>query len=229
MNPLEVIPQWVIPLIRVKNPDHARIRDALVAHSYELEKRSSAAVASGVAQKIKGNLYESRFDLFKSDVPEVRALAQFCSDAVGGVVIELRRRLRRPEPPAVHIEMPESWVHITRDGGYHDVHLHPNCSWCGIYYVDPGASTLTPPNGCNRFYPPFEPNYQDFGTTGLMVDPADVAPEEGTLVIFPSYLHHSAIIYRGSRDRIIASFNARVRLPQAPPAGAAQGASPPAR
>ena len=215
MANVEIIPQWVIPLVRVKNPDHARMKDALLAHSYEREKRSGNAVASGVAPKFKSNLYESTFDLFKADVPEVRALARFCSEALGQLVTELRRRLRRPEPAGLRIDMPESWVHITRDGGYHDVHLHPNCSWCGIYYIDPGDSTLTPPNGCNRFYPPFEPNYHDFGTTGLMTDPADIAPEEGTLVLFPSYLHHSGIVYRGKRDRIVASFNARVRQAQA--------------
>ena len=225
MASLEVIPQWVVPLVRVKNADHARIKDALVAYSYDLEKRSTSPIASGVAPKYKSNLYESRLDLFKADVPEVRALAQFCSDALGGVVMELRRRIRRPEVPGLQIDFAESWVHITRDGGYHDVHLHPNCSWCGIYYVDPGDSTLTPPNGCNRFYPPFEPNYYDFGTTALMTDPADVVPEEGTLVIFPSYLHHSGIVYRGQRDRIIASFNARVR--QAPPRPGGPPESPP--
>ena len=219
MVQLEVTPQWVIPLVVVKNPDHARLKDGLIRHAYEREKRSSSAIASGVSTTVKGNLYESTFDLFRSDVPEVQALAQFCSQAVGGLVTELRRRLGRPEPAGLRIEMPESWFHITRDGGYHDVHLHPNCSWCGIYYVDPGDATLTPPNGCNRFYPPFEPNYHDYGTTAVFTDPADVAPAEGTLVLFPSYLHHSAIVYRGTRDRIIASFNARVRQP--PPAATA--------
>ena len=211
MMHLDVNPQWVIPLVIVQNPDHARIKEGLVRHSYERERRSTSPIASGIAATVKSNLYESTFDLFKADVPEVQALARFCSQAVGSLVTELRRRVGRPEPASLRIDMPESWVHITRDGGYHDAHLHPNCSWCGIYYVDPGDATHRPPNGCNRFYPPFEPLYRDFGTTALNTDPADVPPEEGTLVLFPSYLHHSGIVYRGTRDRIVASFNARVR------------------
>ena len=227
MLQMEVNAQWVIPLVVVRNPDHARLKDGLVRHAYERERRSSSAIASGVSATVKSNLYESTFDLFRADVPEVRELAQFCSQAVGGLVTELRRRLGRPEPAGagggaagagLRIEMAESWFHITRDDGYHDVHLHPNCSWCGIYYIDPGESTLRPPNGCNRFYPPFEPNYNDFGTTALFTDPADVATAEGTLVIFPSYLHHSAIVYRGKKDRVIASFNARVRFAAGAPA-----------
>jgi uncharacterized protein (TIGR02466 family) len=212
MPQFELIPQWVTPLVRVRNPDHARIKPALVAHAYERERASSTAIASGIAGQMKGNLYESTFDFFRTEIPEVQALARFCSEAVGGLVTELRRSVGRTEPAgSLRIEMVESWVHITRDGGYHDQHLHPNCSWCGIYYIDPGDATHRPPNGCNRFYAPFEPNYRDFGTTALNTDPADVAPEEGVLVLFPSYLYHSGIVYRGARDRIIASFNSRVR------------------
>jgi len=209
---IEVIPQWVIPLVRVTNPGHAAIKQGLVAHCYERERRGAGGVASGISAKVKAGLYESPFDLFRAEVPEVQELARFCSQALGWLVTDLRRRLGRPDfAGSLRIDLPESWVHITRDGGYHDQHLHPNCSWCGIYYIDPGDSTLKPPNGVNRFYPPFEPNYQDAGMTALLTDPADVAPQEGTLVMFPSYLHHSAIVYRGTRDRIVASFNARVR------------------
>src|SRR2546426_7815213 len=95
---LEIIPQWVIPLIRVKNPEHSQIKDGLVRHSYEREQRSGTPIASGIAPKFKSNLYESTLDLFKADVPEVRALAQFCTQALGSLVTELRRRLNRPEP-----------------------------------------------------------------------------------------------------------------------------------
>ena len=211
MSEIEIIPQWVTPLVRVKNPDHARLKPALVAHAYERERRSGAAIASGVAAKMKDRLYESPFDLFRTDVPEVQELARFCSQALGMLVTELRRRLNRPPFAGnLRIDMAESWVHITRDGGYHDMHLHPNCSWCGIYYIETGDATLKPPNGVNRFYPPFGPTYHDAGTAALATDAADLAPEEGTLVLFPSYLHHSAIVYRGQRDRIIISFNARV-------------------
>jgi uncharacterized protein (TIGR02466 family) len=212
MAELEVIPQWVTPLVRVRNPDHGRLKPGLVAHAYERERRGAGGVASGVAAKMKDRLYESPFDLFRDDVAEVQALARFCSDALGALVTELRRRLNRPQGAgSLRIDMAESWVHITRDGGYHDTHLHPNCSWCGIYYVEPGDATLKPPNGVNRFYPPLVPTYHDFGTTALLTDPADLAPDEGTLVLFPSYIHHSAIVYRGQKDRVIISFNARVR------------------
>ena len=104
----------------------------------------------------------------------------------------------------------ESWVHVTHDGGYHEVHYHPNCSWCGIYYLEAGDCTLSPPNGVNRFFSPATLLYEDSGSMAYRPTPVSVVPEEGKLVVFPSYVQHSAMVYRGGRDRIVVSFNARV-------------------
>jgi hypothetical protein len=38
----------------------------------------------------------------------------------------------------------------------------------------------------------------------------DIQPEEGMLVIFPSYLPHKAMAYEGDKDRIIISFNVQI-------------------
>ncbi|MEM6905676.1 MAG: putative 2OG-Fe(II) oxygenase [Pseudomonadota bacterium] len=37
-------------------------------------------------------------------------------------------------------------------------------------------------------------------------------PINGRLVLFPSFLLHSALPYRGDTDRIIVSFNSRTRI-----------------
>ena len=34
-----------------------------------------------------------------------------------------------------------------------------------------------------------------------------IKPEEGLLVLFPSYLHHSVDVNRSNEDRIVISFN----------------------
>ena len=28
--------------------------------------------------------------------------------------------------------------HITKTNGVHESHIHPSCSWCGIYYLQSG-------------------------------------------------------------------------------------------
>ena len=208
---------WTTPILTARNPDHARIKPALVEHCYAMEKRAATPIESGITPQIKSNLYESRFDFFRSaQSPEVQALKQFCVNVLSHSVMRLFQQANpgRPAPQQIGVDLFESWVHITRDRGYHDVHYHPNCSWCGIYYLEVGDCTLEPPNGVNRFFPPFHTGYEDFGSMAIGANAFGPAPEEGKLVLFPSYVEHSATPYHGQRDRIVISFNSRVVAPR---------------
>lgn len=203
---------WATPIVEVTNPDHARLKPGLIRCCYEMEKQAATPIESGVAPSLKSNLYESRFDLFTCDVPEIREFRQFCAQTLGQVIPRLRADATgfRDPLPQLTINIFESWAHVTRDGGYHDIHLHPNCSWCGIYYLETGDCTYQPPNGVNRFFPPGEFTYVDFGVQAYPRTPVTAQPTEGKLVLFPSYVAHSATPYRGKRDRIVLSFNARI-------------------
>lgn len=209
---------WSTPIVEVTNPDHARIKAGLIRCCYEMEKASQTPIESGIAPQLKAGLYESRFDLFTRDVPEVRDFRQFCADALSRTVLRLHANATggREASPGLTLDLFESWAHITRDGGYHESHTHPNCSWCGIYYLEPGDCTFDPPNGVNRFFPPGDLQYVDFGTHAYPHTPVSCPSTEGKLVLFPSYVPHSAIPYRGKRDRIVLSFNARVFIAQQP-------------
>lgn len=204
---------WATPVVTTVNPDHAGIKRPLVELCYEMQRRATAAVESGVTPSKKANLYESRFDFFRrAEIPEVQALRTFCASALSHAIYRLSRQANPEQPPAsrVGVDMFESWVHVTKTGGYHEVHYHPNCSWCGIYYLEPGASAVTPPNGVNRFFSPAMIGYEDLGSTAYRHTPLSVPPEEGKLVLFPAYVQHSAAVYRGDVDRVVVSFNARV-------------------
>ncbi|MCX7602300.1 MAG: 2OG-Fe(II) oxygenase family protein, partial [Meiothermus sp.] len=50
----------------------------------------------------------------------------------------------------------------------------------------------------------------DLGNAFMQQSTFDVTPEEGVLVVFPSWLLHKAMPYDGERDRVIISFNAQV-------------------
>ena len=210
--PVEIKTQthWVTQLFRLTNPDHAAIKEGLVRYCYQLEERGSEQ--STVAHGAKGNMFESKFNLFHHDQPEVRRLRDFCLSGIYQVARQCNEGYWDPNVQ-VQVLAVESWCHITRSGGYHDVHAHPMCSWCGIYYVDPGDSDARDKNGVNRFYEPrINVNfYSDYGTRYLYPEGSiDMASTEGTLVVFPSYLRHSALPYTGKRDRIIIAFNTRV-------------------
>jgi hypothetical protein len=69
-------------------------------------------------------------------------------------------------------------------------------------------------NGVTRFYGPYTQfqagAYMDMGNSYLQNSSIDIQPEEGMLVIFPSYLPHKAMAYEGDKNRIILSFNVQI-------------------
>lgn len=209
---------WATPLIEARNPDHAKMKEALVRYCYEIERQAKEPIESGVTPRRKANLYESRFNFFQHPLPEIQALRQFCGEALSRAVLKLMYQASggKTQATSIAVDMFESWVHITHDGGYHEIHNHPNCSWCGIYYLEPADCTVEPPNGINRFFSPIDIMYDDPGAEAYPQKPVSIAPEEGKLLLFPSYVKHLAVPYKGSRDRIIVSFNSRVSLPNAP-------------
>src|SRR3954469_875340 len=88
--------EWRTPILQLMNPNAAAIKAGIVGRAYEVERRAAGPIASGVAPAAKSGLYESPFDLFNADVPEVRALRQFCAESVASLVSGMCRRMNLP-------------------------------------------------------------------------------------------------------------------------------------
>lgn len=185
----------------------AFLRDMQAGQSKVID--SSVAVGAKSAQ----GLYESHFDLFRSANESLRHLVQFIESSLALAVCVANNQEARPQD--VVIDFIDSWYHITNAGGFHDAHVHHGCSWCGIFYLQIGSSGervgSSAPNGGSRFYSPFNlgGGYRDFGNKYLSAT-IDPPIEDGQLMLFPSYLMHSGLPYRGEADRVVIAFNARV-------------------
>jgi uncharacterized protein (TIGR02466 family) len=124
----------------------------------------------------------------------------------------------RVDPERLHVTFPDSWFHVTNDGGFHNAHFHGGCSWCGIYYLlageSGGGADRSAPNGGNRFYSPLAAGggYRDYGNEYPSTTSVDPPPRDGLLILFPSDLLHSGLPYRRSKDRIVISFDSRTTL-----------------
>ncbi|ADZ92279.1 hypothetical protein GV054_15410 [Marinomonas mediterranea] len=206
---------WATPLFSFTLPDHDFLKDDLITHIRHSEKQQGRAIDSLVAETAKHNLSESTFDFLDSEDPTVMELRRLLEEAILEVVTDLNQTFW-PDGAEAESHIIESWYHVTKSGGYHDMHSHPNCSWCGIYYLDPGNTSETDSiGGKNRFYDP-RVNADHFG------DPAtayigghgvwDITPQSGQVVLFPSYLKHSALPYFGKQDRIVIAFNSITEL-----------------
>jgi len=213
-QPIELISVWESQLFVINNPLHQQLKQPLLDFIYDYQSKQQEAVASQVAPTAKRQLFESELTLMDELDPAIQQTRSLLEELVSEIATEINQPYW-PEGAEGNALITESWFHITQKGGYHDAHSHPNCSWCGIYYLDVGDCDFDLRSGVNRFYDPRNcaDHYLDAGSqylnsTGIW----DVAPSEGQIVIFPSYLKHSALPYFGEKDRVILAFNCTVDL-----------------
>lgn len=215
-NDIHVKQFWPTSIFSRVWPDHSSESPALIELMYRIKAAQTKQIASGVAIGAKSSqgLFESDFDLLARDHPGLSRLKAFIGQSVQLAVSLVNGSTM--DPRRLRVGIPDSWCHITNDGGFHDAHRHGGCSWCGIYYLQVGdpasAANSGASNGVNRFYSPLPAGgiVRDYGNQYLELNYVDVPQRDGLLVLFPSYLMHSGLPYRGDRDRIIISFNSQV-------------------
>ena len=70
----------------------------------------------------------------------------------------------------------------------HEPHIHPRCSWCGVYYLKSGND-----DSDTVFENPVKSTYIDRGNlflNNMSMHTVRIRPKDGLLVLFPSYLSH---------------------------------------
>jgi uncharacterized protein (TIGR02466 family) len=204
---MQTIPLWPVMFYDFQWSQHQQYQQDLKDVCYELEKKNHV---SNVAPDAKRGLYESGFDFVSTPHPAVEAFSHWIKNCF----FQAASNVNKPYWPAglnVSVEVHESWCHITRSGGYHDMHVHPMSSWSAIYYVDIGDMNPDSKNGVNRFFSPHENMYMDAGTAYMSgKNSIDFRAEPGMLIVFPSWVRHSATTYTGKKDRIVIAANCRI-------------------
>lgn len=202
---------WPTPILTRRFEEHARINPALLELFYRhREEHRRGRPAS----------YASDDDLLElySDEGCVTELADFIAKSVFEVAKEVNAQYWR-EIGKVRVDLTGVWFQISNDYAFHETHVHGNCSWSGVYYVQAGSAGLKhkgsgQPNGITRFYGPnidfMAGGHGDFGNLYLQGSTWDSYPRDGGLVVFPSHLKHMAFPYQGDQDRVIVSFHAQV-------------------
>ena len=153
--------------------------------------------------------------------PAILALQKFIMDCV----FEIASQVNAPywdKKQAYNVHLTGMWFQISNHYGFHETHVHGNCSWSGVYYVQTAGCSRGPddlgengqPNGITRFYGPHT-EYQagghgDLGNYYLQDHTFDSYPQDGKLVVFPSHIKHMVFPYNGEQDRVIVSFHAQI-------------------
>lgn len=108
----------------------------------------------------------------------------------------------------------QSWPNVNKFGDYHDLHNHPHSYLSGTYYINvpqqqeqlPGRADRRP--GAISFYDP----RPQANMTAVKGDPQieaeyTVMPQAGTMLLWPSFLHHFVHPNLSHEPRISISFN----------------------
>ena len=203
---MQSIPLWPVKMYDFQWPEHNIYKQELIRVCDDLE---ASKKASGVAPGAKSNLYESGFDFCKIDNPAVLAMSHFMKNSLFQAASDANKGLWQAGMN-IQVEIHESWCHITQDGGYHDMHVHPNSSWSAIYYLELADTDVKTKNGLNRFYRPYDVMWTDAANAYLSRDNSiDINAEEGQLIVFPSFVQHAALTYRGKRPRYVIAINSQ--------------------
>lgn len=171
-----------------------------------LEKavRARAAAQAGVKVSNSGG-WQSEPDLFDWPQPEVKKLATELDRALQQLV-----SFGRPEPLALKFQR-AGWANINRAGHYNSLHNHPDQHFAAVYYVKaPAPGTQGVPDGLLELRDPRPAAGFSNLPTLFSAHPVRIAPEAGTLVMFPAWIDHMVHPHQGADDRISLAINIRL-------------------
>ena len=169
-----------------------------------------------------GAFFASDDDLLQRvQLPEWQAFVRFVVASLRDTVSAANAQAWPAGGLDLQVAIEGMWFQTSRQGAFHDVHTHGNCSWSGVYCVQVDSEALRcahpvygAANGVTRLYgPPFATlggAHVDLGNAYLQPPHVDVPPLPGQLLVFPSWLAHQALPYDGDSERVIVSFNASV-------------------
>ncbi|MEM7563806.1 MAG: putative 2OG-Fe(II) oxygenase [Pseudomonadota bacterium] len=211
-NP-NIIKLWPTTMLAKRFAHYQKINPALLELFYQHRDRE---------QRTPQQAYASHDDLL-SQYPlhkELNELAEFISGSIVEVAREANRGLWRDDDK-VRVTLTGLWFQISNGHSFHEMHVHGNASWSGVYYIQSGDSSQSAgdvkgaqPNGVTRFYGPHVEHmaggFGDYGNLYLHDNNWDSFPQDGKLCVFPAHIKHMPFPYVGEKDRVILSFHAQV-------------------
>jgi uncharacterized protein (TIGR02466 family) len=186
---LDGTPRW--PSITAFNDELAQ---CIFRHP-TLERDPAVAATKGGSQTL---------EIFDGDEPAFAELKRFIDDSVtaylDGVAPRATHIYSEPQPASRSLN---AWAVVLRSGGHQRPHFHPAALVSGVYYVrvpevvKAGAAGEA---GFLVFGPP-----SDGASASTLSCP--IRPQEGMVVVFPSYFWHRTVPFESDEARISIAFD----------------------
>ena len=205
---------WPTHILEREFPGHREHKAGLLAlvDQYMAEHPKSRAAPEN------RHLYESDYGIipkFYDSHSGVRALADFFVESFIEISTAANKdqwELRHLDTSKFSIEITGSWFINYLAEGAVDPHIHRNCSWSCVYYLQIGETT-GPRDGGTFFISPFnKSDSDDWGSIYMAEASRSFKAAEGRALFFPSFLVHGSHPYQGEINRVIFSSNARISM-----------------
>jgi uncharacterized protein (TIGR02466 family) len=185
-------------------PDFANEKSSLLAIIDRLRREDTEGVATSNQYYAHGyTSFFTRNTLFSE--PGFERLAAFICQQATHYAAKQFWDLQRFQP-----QMTYMWCNVNGKHSYHAEHLHPFSHISGVFYVscarDSGDIAFKDPRPGRMMVPP--PVAQSAPENSMVVK---INPEDGKLLMFPSFLEHSVSQNPLDIERTSISFNFEMR------------------
>ena len=196
MNDIKVNNLFSVPVFHYKLENYKETNKELLNYILELQKNDK----TGNTHSNKGGWHSQNFDIVNQGPPinflnKIKDyLKHIISNEFGWKYVPNKQRI---------VAM---WAIINKKSSFNVMHNHQNCYFSSAYYVkkpkNSGDITFFDPKEAKTYRFPKIEKYTEYSAEAIKIK-----PEEGDLLIFPSYLYHSVGENLSEDDRIIVSFN----------------------
>ena len=200
MSEIKVFKIFPVPVFEFKLPSYQETNIELEKYIYNLKKKDP----DGLKISNAGGWHSPNFDI-QNSLP----VKQFLSK-IKNILPEIFENYMGWHCKLEQINISAMWSIINEKNSFNIRHNHPNCYFSAAYYVKTnikaGRIKFWDPKEVKTMYYPAIKNYNEFSSNIV-----HIIPEEGKLLLFPSYLHHSVETNLSDEDRIVISFNVDIK------------------
>ena len=196
MNEKKIYNLFPVPIFHYKIENYKEINKELINYILRLKKKDKI----GNNRSNIGGWHSPNFDLVKEETP-INFINKFKNFLKNIIINEFGWEYLPNKQRIVAM-----WAIINKKNSFNIMHNHQNCYLSAAYYVKKPERS-----GDISFFDPVEPKTYRYPEkekgTFHSNQVVTLRPEEGDLLIFPSYLYHSVEPNLSDEDRIVISFN----------------------
>ena len=187
------------PVFQFKVQNYENLNKQLTQYIYDLHKNDK----EGIQRSNVNGWHSKKFKKKKDNIPYnfVKSIHAYVKE----VIVDGFGWKYVPEKVGVS----EIWAIINKKGTFNSSHNHPGSYLSAAYYVKApnncGNIHFYDPNEIKKFNSPPIENRTELSASGF-----SIKAQEGSLLIFPSYLYHDVGKNLSNEDRIVISFNVSI-------------------